>query len=94
MLIIVVSGFCIMSGKRKGGVEKVREKKKLLLLNVSEKCFKINDMFSKKVNPTSTSSALKSITTVGSEIDDKTNVIETLSKTVNEVTDLITTKKK
>lgn len=43
-----------MSGKRKGGAEKVREKK-VLLLNASEKCLKINDMFSKLKNTPSTS---------------------------------------
>lgn len=61
-----------MSGKRKGGAEKVREKKKFLLLNASDKCFKINEMFSKKANTTSTNNTLKSTTTVGSEFDEKT----------------------
>lgn len=61
-----------MSGKRKSGTEKVREKKKLLLLNACDKCFKINDMFSKKSNTTSTSNTLKSATTIESEFDEKT----------------------
>lgn len=67
-----------MSGKRKDGAEKVREKKKLLLLNASEKCFKINDMFSKKVNSTSNSSTSKSITTVESEFNDKTGKFKSI----------------
>lgn len=37
-----------MSSKRLGGQEKVRAKKKLLLLKTSEKCHKINDFFSNK----------------------------------------------
>lgn len=39
-----------MSGKRKGGAEKVREKNKKLLLVVSEKCTKLTDMFGTKNN--------------------------------------------
>lgn len=37
-----------MSSKRHRGQEKVRAKKKLLLLKTSEKCHKINDFFSNK----------------------------------------------
>jgi len=37
-----------MSSKRLGGQEKVRAKKKLLLLKTSEKCHKIYDFFSNK----------------------------------------------
>lgn len=39
-----------MSSKRLGGQEKVRAKKKLLLLKTNEKCHKINDFFSNQKN--------------------------------------------
>ena len=37
-------------GKRKGGAEKLREKKKKLMASEAEKCSKLTDMFTKKVS--------------------------------------------
>jgi len=49
-----------MYGKRKGGAEKAREKKRLLLLNASNKYFKLKDMFSKNSKLSNTPSTSKS----------------------------------
>lgn len=57
----------MMSSKRKSGAKKIREKKKMLLLNVSEKCHKINNMF-KLRNASST--ATKSNTIIVSEFNE------------------------
>lgn len=38
-----------MPNKRKGGQEKVCEKKRLLLLKSSKNCYKINKIFSKSI---------------------------------------------
>lgn len=57
----------MMSSKRKNGAEKIREKKKMLLFNVSEKCHKINNMF-KLRNASNT--ATKSDTIIVSEFNE------------------------
>jgi len=60
-----------VSGKREGGAEKAREKKKLLLLNASEKCLKLNDMFSILSNNSKTLSTSESDTSAVGQSNDR-----------------------
>jgi len=60
-----------MSGKRKGGAEKSREKKRLLLLNASDKCFKLKDMFSKTSKLSSMPNTSKSDTNAVGQSNDR-----------------------
>ncbi|XP_026819629.1 zinc finger MYM-type protein 1-like [Rhopalosiphum maidis] len=74
-----------MSGKRKGGAEKAREKKRLLLLNASDKCYKLKDMFSKNSKLSNTPSTLKSDTNAVGQSNDRI--------VLNEIKDLVTVEK-
>lgn len=63
-----------MSKKQKGGAEKRRENNKILLLNSSDKCLKINEMFLKSK---CANNILLTITNNGSEnvLLDKQNIL-------------------
>ncbi|XP_060846831.1 zinc finger MYM-type protein 1-like [Rhopalosiphum padi] len=76
-----------MSGKRKGGAEKAREKKRLLLLNASDKCYKLKDMFSKNSKLSNTASTLKSDTNAVGQSQNRS--FDTSLKTMSNVTNLI-----
>jgi len=60
-----------MSGKRKGGAEKAREKKRLLLLNASDKCLKLKDMFTKNSKLPNSPSTSKSDTNAVGQSNDR-----------------------